>query len=620
MTTDGEDEEANGPGRDLVIVSLPSVQRFIAESRTTSDVSSASSIYSAIAERVLRSFDDAQGELVLPAMAPGRRDQQANAVGASSGMPNRVVALFPPHKGEAATRRAVADVDKAWQGWIRAAFGLSGAQQLPETPGFPAVQWVCVGPLPGGYREQWIEAHRLLAARKRVHDFEWAEWRRSALCSASPRWPAADPPAGLKEHEKAALSTTGWVKRRWRKTVQGLGGFPSTSSIASAPFRDQVLKRLDDEDVLASVRNLARAAQAVIRQTQGGDVRETRIAGLLSPLPDPQDWFASTAGPWVYLERWQADSLARESKVDPASIRADVEAGRRAAARLHTVMRERYREPEPAAYLAVIVQDVDNMGRFLGGLARSINQKKLTVSAPEHRRVSGLLQGVAGNQRDLLGADRILGVPVYAGGDDLLAFVPARNALEAVKQCHKAIPPDLPTASTAVMFFHYHAGLQGVLSRARDLLDEAKKRVDDKHALAVGYIRRSGVSEASIQQWTADGGQAADLFAVFAADAEHRLSPRLLADLERDKEELAALSAAHADVFRAELARLVRRHTLGAKGGILTAAAAQASAVKAANALDWLGSREQAGTSRPDDVARLEIAARVGVFLRQEAR
>jgi CRISPR-associated protein Cmr2 len=105
----------------------------------------------------------------------------------------------------------------------------------------PLVHWVCVPSVSGGYPAQWREAQRLLAARRRIRDFPAVEWPQRALCVLGPRWPAEPVPGGLKEHEKAALSAAGWVKRRWRK-IHDLGGFPSTASIASAPFRRAVLE------------------------------------------------------------------------------------------------------------------------------------------------------------------------------------------------------------------------------------------------------------------------------------------------------------------------------------------------------------------------------------------
>jgi CRISPR-associated protein Cmr2 len=268
----------------------------------------------------------------------------------------------------------------------------------------------------------------------------------------------------------------------------------------------------------------------------------------------------------------------------------------------------------PANYLAVLVQDVDSMGLFLSGRHSDAVGKRISVGAAEHQQISERLQELAGQQRRELQGEGLLGVPVYIGGDDLLAFTPAVTALTAAQVCHDAVPSSLPRVSTAVLYFHYHGSLQGAVTRARDLLEQAKRQVRGKHALAVGYLRRSGTGSASIQRWTAPEGSSAQEFAIFAVGAEHRLSPRLLADLDRDADELALLSGDAPHMYRAELARMVRRHTEQDAGGRETAA-------RAATALEWLGANE--ASERPPQAAagsRPQLAARVGVFLRQEAR
>jgi CRISPR-associated protein Cmr2 len=272
--------------------------------------------------------------------------------------------------------------------------------------------------------------------------------------------------------------------------------------------------------------------------------------------------------------------------------------------------------PALASYLAVIVQDLDSMGAFLGGDAASAAGARIEVTPDTHRAVSARLQRVAGAQREILRSGQLLGVPVYTGGDDLLAFSPAATALEAARRCHEAVPAELPTASTAVLYFHYHAGLQSAMSRARELLDQGKSRVPGKHALAVGYLRRSGVGEASVQPWATKQGSSAESFGIFTAGHGHRLSPRLVADLDRDADELARLSMVSESLYRAELTRLVHRHTEAE-----TASARDQVARAAAEALEHLGKYEAAERlARGTPGARPQLAARVGVFLRQEAQ
>lgn len=589
----------SGDGRELVVVALPGVQRFIMEARSTADVAGASGIYSRLAQEIVKSLENEAGaDVVLPAVMPGDESKEP-------GMPNRVVALLPSYAGVAAAGRAVAAANEAWRSWVREVWRLSATAPVPQTPGFPVIQWVCVPASPGGYEKQWYQAQRLLAARRRVRDFmpvPDADWQRRDLCSLAPRWPAERkaPPRVPKHDENTRLSVVGWVKRRWA-ALNEEAGFPSTASVASAPYRRAILERLGDEKISRALADLAEAARAL--DTAG----ETPVPGLQPLIPEngPGRWLAVRGGPWVYEDHWERSSVERETG-ERADLAAITDAGKRAAHQLRCVMKEL--GVPLASYLAVIVQDLDSMGRFLGGDAADARHERISVSPDEHRRVSGELLSVAADQREALRSPALLGVPVYVGGDDLLTFSPARFALDAAQVGHDAIPPSLPWASTAVLYFHYHASLQEAMSEAKRMLDAAKKQVPGKHGLAVGYLRRSGASAVSIQPWMAERDTSETsirFFGLFAGAAVQRLSPRLAADLHRDAGELAALAQVREELHLAELTRLVRRHS--ERGG---------GAAETARALQWLGNHEHA----PVEVTGPHVAAQVGVFLRQEAR
>jgi hypothetical protein len=596
------DSAGAGLGDELVLVALPGVQQFIEETRSVSDARAASEVYSRLS-----------AEIVAECERPGIRLIFPSGSAESSGLPNRVVALCSPGVWPAVAAEVRARVESTWQGWVRQALKLRAGPvpETPVTPGMPQVQWVCVPSLPGGYPEQWESAQRLMAGRRQVRDFPAVQWRQRDLCSVGPRWPAEPMPAGLKEHQKTLLSAAGWVKRQWR-AIHGLEGFPSTASIASAPFRLAVLEHLAEPDVRDAAGELTRVAREVIRITQGGDVTESRVPGLPDLGDQPGRWFASTGGPWVYPDRWQAESLAREAEADLSVLRPLAERGLKAARHLVEVM-GRLEVPPPASYLAVVAQDLDNMGRFLSGHAESADRHRIEVTPAGHGQVSAALQDTGIVQRRRLEDREVLGLPAYTGGDDLLAFVPAVHALAAAQSCHDAVPPSLPTASTAICFFHYHASLRDALVSVRQQLAVAKE-LDGKHGLSVGYLRRSGVSEASVQPWRSGGADTARAFGVFARSSRYRLSPGLVTDLERDSRELARLSSLHPVAYRAELARLIRRHLDG------DPPAAEVTEVVAA--ITRLGGQE--ASKRPDQVPAADAwplpAARVAVFLRQEAR
>jgi len=602
-------------GASLLVVALPGVQRFIKEARSTSDVAAGSGIYVALAARVAAALRAPGRELVFP-----------SALAGDDGMPNRIVALIPPMVAEklggtdSPINAAIRAVQDAWQEWL-GSLGLAGTDAA-ETSGFPVVQWVCVPAGDGGYPEQWTRAQRLLAARRRVHDFGWVEWRNRSLCALTARWPALEEaPPKIPRHEKdSALSTVGWVKRRWRFINNNQAGFPSTSSIASAPYRLAVLEQFGDDEVHAAVGALRAAAGQIRAKNPGMAGPETPVAGLAAsraaasaPDPDLAQWLVRSGGPWVYADAWQAESLAREGKTQVSDIKEAADTGYQAARLLGARMKQ-LKAPGLAAYLAVIVQDLDSMGKFLSGAAPNMAGERIEVTAERHRLVSATLQELAGTQRWFLEQTELLGVPVYLGGDDLLAFAPASAALQAAQACHDAVPPSLPSASTAVLFIHYHSGLQAALTSAHALLDQAKDRIRGKHGLAVGYQRRSGASAASVQPW-GEGGAAVEAFSIFSAGQGPRLSPRLLADLDRDAGELASLSVRPGPRYRQELARLVRRHA--ERDALITAGGAG----KIAGALEQLG-RNEASADLEDKCPGSwpQLAARVGVFLRQEAR
>ncbi|WP_143220458.1 Cas10/Cmr2 second palm domain-containing protein [Actinomadura sp. CNU-125] len=572
---------------DLIVLALGGVQAFIGESRTTADLAAASGMLSSLAAEAARVVGKSGGTLVFPEHTE------------EGGKPNRVVALTPRGSGAAVAGRAADAVREMWAAQVRQVFGESAGAPA-DTPGFPDVSWVCVPGDRGDYAVKWDLARRALAARRGVRAFGAVTEEGRAPCSLSPRWASSPPPPkARKHHREEQLSRANWVKRQHGLSEDGTR-FPSTYAIASARFRSEVDARWDADGVADAVR----ALRDVVRGL--GGQRETPVPGLASGhgVDRLRVWLAESAGAWVYPERWRegivAEAAPDASKSDAAAI---AERGARAAGNLLERMRA-HGVPRPAIYLAVVVQDLDDMGRFL-------SRPSVTVEA--HQDVSRRLIGLAGRQTAALRGRELLGVPVYAGGDDLLALAPAATALATAAEVHRlaAETSDLPTASTAVLYFHYHAQLRHVLVEAQRLLREAKDGVPGKHALAVGFLRRSGFREESIQPWTptTSGHSPEGLFEWLGRSGEFTLSPRLVTVLERDAGELQSLRDT---VYEAELRRLVGRH---ADGG--TSAARDAWSAEAGRALVELGDREHSAGRhgrRPAPVAR------VGVFQRQEAR
>jgi CRISPR-associated protein Cmr2 len=259
------------------------------------------------------------------------------------------------------------------------------------------------------------------------------------------------------------------------------------------------------------------------------------------------------------------------------------------------------------------VQDLDRLGRALSGLGLA-----------QQRAVSGQLADLGELQRLAMRADHPLAVPVYAGGDDLLAFCPAAAALDLAAAIRRQVDvlADGPlgsagadggpiTASTAVVFTHMSSPLQAALAAARSALRQAKSvtggRDRSRDALAVVVRTRGGERGATVQPWRAGNAHDVDgvtlLGRVRPSAAATELSAGLVSRLERDQDALDELAsdAQHRRLLVAELRRLVER---------------QGGRPEEADALHVLGVNERSasGSFRPVP------AALVARFLTREAR
>lgn len=239
--------------------------------------------------------------------------------------------------------------------------------------------------------------------------------------------------------------------------------------------------------------------------------------------------------------------------------------------------------------------------------------------------MSAQLSELAGRQRTLITTEHPAAHLVYTGGDDLLAFCPARGALELAAALRAQVREacasgplatagmggSAMTASTGVAFVYMSNPLQEGIGAARDAIHRAKSVTDragrSRDALCVVVRRRGGQRAVSVQPWwlSPTRGSAAELLAAARpGPAGTELSAGLAGVLERDREELDTLAGDRA-LLAAEIERLVLR-----QGGSLAVA----------SALVALGHAERTGSSaaafRPAPAAPAALVAR---FLSQEA-
>ncbi|MEU4827760.1 type III-B CRISPR-associated protein Cas10/Cmr2 [Actinomadura sp. NPDC023710] len=539
-------DEDFGP-QDLVIVTLPGVQRFVGESRRTADLFVSSRLMSELASALVGAVPD--GRLILPLTGgPGGEDDPA-------GMPNRVVAVAPPGEGGGLARRMADAAREAWR----------AHDPQNEVTGFPDVQWVAVPPEADGYAGQWSRAQKLLAQRKRSRDFAFAPVAVQRVCTLTGRWPGTRAPGPGRRGEY--LSKMGRIKRGYR----GAERFPSTWSIASAPYRAGIIAAASESEGLRrAVEDLHDAAEMLRDDLRSGDagqpVTVSWRGGDLPGIPRRDDpvlqWLRSVEGSWCEPATWDPEALRLDHGLSAEPDGDICGLGRSAAVDLRRAA-ERAAVAAPSAYLAVIAQDADHMGESLGrtDLGHALRGW--------HGKVSRALRAAGELQRDAVEAPDHLGRVVYAGGDDLLTLVPLAYAMKAARASYgafqQALAHGLPdaTASTAVVFFHVSSPLQSAVAAAQELLGEAKKH--HRPGLGVTVMRRGGERATWISRWhTPSGGDVLEhLETLVDSMRGGALSARLAMGLERDRDELSTLNE---EWLKMELTRRAVRHGVSEQG------------------------------------------------------
>jgi len=134
-----------------------------------------------------------------------------------------------------------------------------------------------------------------------------------------------------------------------------------------------------------------------------------------------------------------------------------------------------------AKYIAVIAMDGDRMGETLSGFA----------DKDEHRKFSSSLASFAGKVEAVV--KRHSGYLIYDGGDDVLAVVPARQAIGCAKNLRALWGDEVngKTASVGIAVGHVSVPMQDLVHKAHAAESCAKSEYN-RNALAVSVFKRSG--------------------------------------------------------------------------------------------------------------------------------
>lgn len=152
---------------------------------------------------------------------------------------------------------------------------------------------------------------------------------------------------------------------------------------------------------------------------------------------------------------------------------------------------------EPLPCYAMLIMDGDSMGALLQDL-------------DEPSKLSRCLGTFAANVDGIITGHK--GRTIYAGGDDVLALLPPREALLAAKELVKAYAQafdgnNAATLSGAIVFSHWRYPLRQVIREAHKLLDDVAKDATGRDALAIGVLLGSGMNAVWSAPWKVVDGE-----------------------------------------------------------------------------------------------------------------
>ncbi|OQX65130.1 MAG: type III-B CRISPR-associated protein Cas10/Cmr2 [Anaerolinea sp. 4484_236] len=158
----------------------------------------------------------------------------------------------------------------------------------------------------------------------------------------------------------------------------------------------------------------------------------------------------------------------------------------------------------PSPYYALLRADGDNMGLIIDG------QK----SQKDHRKVSQSLSEFALEVPKIVEAEEYQGKVIYAGGDDILAYLPLHTVLKCAAELDERFQEQMgkfkgkdkngkevsPSLSAGIVIAHHLTPLADVLAMSKNA-ERKGKDIKGKNALVIVLSKRSGADREIAGKW-----------------------------------------------------------------------------------------------------------------------
>lgn len=456
------------------------VQEFIATARRSRDLWYGSWLLSELSKAAARAIAESGGQLVFPFSADITRDL---ATKSKFNSPNKIAAVISESPDAVAANVDQAVYQRLHELRENAFRGLQGLSIFDEALAEAQVNdlielyWVGV-PFDDerGYAEARQKAEAMLNARKATRDFSSIKGDYKPKSSLD----------GARESvisEIAYLTSSNKAAEKNRKSAVLYNRFRARPSERLSGV--DVLKRLgerSDQPVFYSTSYVAALPflNHIDANQRAGDRKQlfAKINNLLLEYGLGQD---GDEGDLVFTSRL-------------VELIADPEERKTVADKMEKILEEFSGKIRPQPYYALLAADGDNMGAAIDHLTTQPDPQS------QQRKLSVALSAFADAVEGIVKTHE--GVLVYAGGDDVLAYLPLHTVLQCANELANEFATTLssfktekgisPTLSTGIVVTHHLEPLSDALEMARRA-EQAAKALNGKHGLAITVSKRSGV-------------------------------------------------------------------------------------------------------------------------------
>jgi CRISPR-associated protein Cmr2 len=509
----------------LMVVQLGPVQDFIAQARRTRDLWFGSHLLSELSRAAAKAAA-AHGVLIFPALDANDPeldpcDTLSRDTGPPVSIANKIVVELWPSLAPRGVAQAIrAAVDTRWRAIaneVRKTHEADLADDIDavwnEQVGSLVEYAAAWAPIDRDYAAVRREVEAALGGRRRLRDFGSIRHHRDRAPASSLDGGRASvlAPPGTRRARRAerrlllgegeSLDAVGVVKRRGGDPEQ----FLSVLNVAVAPW----LRRAATITAAASELDVLRSScrDLTIEDDETGVIH--RLDLLSRPELPGAALFPYNASV-LFAPRLPEVFEELGARKDRAAVKARAWEVKHLRPLLAAA-------GEPPAYVACLVADGDRMGSAIEELH----------SADAHRELARGLGAFPAKARHIIEQDHD-GIAVYAGGDDVLAFVPVCRSVACAEALRKAFETAMRAALDGAHRIDRAAGHARPLDEARssaptlsvgigvghildsmghlrDLGDRAEKAAkQSRNALAVLVDRRSGGGHLWSASWSDD--------------------------------------------------------------------------------------------------------------------